>query len=577
MPSLHCATSHGAQHDQASDTAHMLPDDLAQTPQESSDGPAHDIHTLLDWGIAAARRGQRQRARRYFETVLAIDRNNEDAWLWLASMTEDHNLARAMYERILVGHPSSLRAQAGLRWLDRASSKVSQPATPTWQETESTPAEQPLSADENHAGADQIEQPGEEHDDPVNGAALFIPPWEMDAVIPVPGCLALSGLAAVRTDIACAADSMSPLREQIEAPSEQAVPSGDYALLEHALPERTLPEAEHTFRDDDQPQSEERPDIHQDKDPDPNSNLSFPPPEQSAFATFEAIPTTTEQEPEVRDMSTEPTTSEPEMPPTIPESPISEPPAAFHPLKSHVRKVPSGRLFRDTAMLGMLLALIGGALALGLLVSSPSQAERVRVALGVFTETPTPTCTPTITLTPTPTSTPTTTPTLTPSPTYTPTITPTPAPTATPDWVTSKYLPLPLEEKWIEVDLSEQALTAYEGTEVVYTAIVSTGRANTPTVQGKFRILRKLDSQLMAGPGYYLPNVPWVMYFYGGFALHGAYWHDKWGTPTSHGCVNLKREDAKWLYDWADPEVPEGRTTYNATAANPGTWVLVHE
>jgi lipoprotein-anchoring transpeptidase ErfK/SrfK len=290
-----------------------------------------------------------------------------------------------------------------------------------------------------------------------------------------------------------------------------------------------------------------------------------------------------EHESEVRDMPTEPTASEPDTPPAatspaLPETPLSESPVAYQPIVgSQMKKVSRERLVRDTTMLGMLLVLVAGALALGLIVSSPSQAERVRVALGVFTDTPTPTSTPTITLTPTPTSTPTTTPTFTPSPTFTPTNTPTPAPTPTPDWLTSKYLPLPLDEKWIEVDLSEQFLTAYDGTEVVFTAIVSTGRANTPTVQGKFRIQRKLDSQLMAGPGYYLPNVPWVMYFYGGFALHGAYWHEKWGTPTSHGCVNLKIEDAKWLYDWADPQVPEGQTTYNATAANPGTWVLIHE
>jgi lipoprotein-anchoring transpeptidase ErfK/SrfK len=138
-------------------------------------------------------------------------------------------------------------------------------------------------------------------------------------------------------------------------------------------------------------------------------------------------------------------------------------------------------------------------------------------------------------------------------------------------------MPLPLEEKWIEVDLSEQSLTAYEGTTVVFTATVSTGKKYTPTVRGKFRVRRKYEAQLMAGPGYYLPGVPWVMYFHGAYALHGAYWHDKWGTPTSHGCVNLRIEDAEWLYAWSDPEVPEGKKATVATRDSPGTWVLIHD
>ena len=81
----------------------------------------------------------------------------------------------------------------------------------------------------------------------------------------------------------------------------------------------------------------------------------------------------------------------------------------------------------------------------------------------------------------------------------------------------------------------------------------------------------------MAGPGYYLSGVPHIMYFYGNFALHGAYWHDKWGTPTSHGCVNVNLEDAKWLYEWAAPELLPGAKSGVATKENPGTWVIVHK
>lgn len=106
-------------------------------------------------------------------------------------------------------------------------------------------------------------------------------------------------------------------------------------------------------------------------------------------------------------------------------------------------------------------------------------------------------------------------------------------------------------EKWIEVDLSSQTLTAYAGGTPVYSAVVSTGLPRTPTVTGDYRIYAKYRSAPMSGPGYYLPNVPYIMYFYRGYALHGTYWHNNFGQPMSHGCVNLRTSDAEWLYNWA--------------------------
>ncbi|MBC7225410.1 MAG: LysM peptidoglycan-binding domain-containing protein, partial [Anaerolineae bacterium] len=105
--------------------------------------------------------------------------------------------------------------------------------------------------------------------------------------------------------------------------------------------------------------------------------------------------------------------------------------------------------------------------------------------------------------------------------------------------------------KWIEVDLSSQTLTAYAGDTPVYSALVSTGLPGTPTVTGEYRIYAKYRSAPMSGPGYYLPGVPYIMYFYRGYALHGAYWHNNFGQPMSHGCVNLRVSDAEWLYNWA--------------------------
>jgi lipoprotein-anchoring transpeptidase ErfK/SrfK len=105
--------------------------------------------------------------------------------------------------------------------------------------------------------------------------------------------------------------------------------------------------------------------------------------------------------------------------------------------------------------------------------------------------------------------------------------------------------------RWIDVDLTNQAVYAYEGDVMVNSFIVSTGTWLTPTVTGQYHIYVKYRSAKMSGPGYYLPNVPYIMYFYKGYGLHGTYWHNNFGTPMSHGCVNLRTDEAAWLYDWA--------------------------
>ncbi len=106
-------------------------------------------------------------------------------------------------------------------------------------------------------------------------------------------------------------------------------------------------------------------------------------------------------------------------------------------------------------------------------------------------------------------------------------------------------------ERWIDVNLSTQTITAYQGQTPVYSALVSTGLPRTPTVVGTYSIYVKYLSAPMSGPGYYLPNVPHIMYFYRGYGIHGAYWHNNFGTPMSHGCVNLSLPDAEWFYNWA--------------------------
>ena len=112
--------------------------------------------------------------------------------------------------------------------------------------------------------------------------------------------------------------------------------------------------------------------------------------------------------------------------------------------------------------------------------------------------------------------------------------------------------------KWIEVNLSEQTLTAWQGDVAVMHTSISSGRSNTPTVTGRFTVGNKYKAQRMTGPGYDLPNVPWVMYFHGSYAIHGAYWHNNFGVPMSHGCVNMRTDESQMLYEWA----PAGTEVY---------------
>lgn len=172
------------------------------------------------------------------------------------------------------------------------------------------------------------------------------------------------------------------------------------------------------------------------------------------------------------------------------------------------------------------------------------------------TATPTPTQTPTSTPTPTPTQTPT--PTSTPKPTKTrrPTRTPTeevlPADSSIPDEDIPDLPDIGAREHWVDVNLSLQSAYAYEGKSLIRSFLVSTGTYLHPTVTGQYNIYVKYRYADMAGPGYYLPDVPYVMYFYKGYGLHGTYWHHNFGTPMSHGCVNFTIEDAGWLFDFVD-------------------------
>ena len=179
------------------------------------------------------------------------------------------------------------------------------------------------------------------------------------------------------------------------------------------------------------------------------------------------------------------------------------------------------------------------------------QLAQVDIQKSTYTPTPTSTLTPTLTPTPTTTNTPS--PTSTSTSTNTPTTEPTNPPRSVNNTSSTVFLPPGADkgEKWIDVDLTHQRVYAYKGKDLIDSLITSTGTWQYPTVTGQYRIYVKYRYANMAGPGYFLPNVPYVMYFYKGYGIHGTYWHNNFGTPMSHGCVNLRTEDADWIFNWA--------------------------
>ena len=112
--------------------------------------------------------------------------------------------------------------------------------------------------------------------------------------------------------------------------------------------------------------------------------------------------------------------------------------------------------------------------------------------------------------------------------------------------------------RWIEVNLKDQTISIYDQNELVFATLIASGIEPFWTRPGLFQIYQKLDSTPMRGAfeadrsdAYYLEDVPWTMYYDKARALHGAYWHNGFGSPRSHGCVNMSVGDARWLYDWA--------------------------
>jgi len=145
------------------------------------------------------------------------------------------------------------------------------------------------------------------------------------------------------------------------------------------------------------------------------------------------------------------------------------------------------------------------------------------------------------------------------------------------------------DERWIDVDLTRQQLVAFEGRRPVFATLISSGRRNLqdperdfPTPPGTYRIREKhvtstMDGDVASDGPYSIEDVPWVMYFHGSYALHGAFWHDSFGNVRSHGCVNMSPEDARALFNWADPQLPVGWHGVFSKDDGTGSRVVVHE
>ena len=188
-------------------------------------------------------------------------------------------------------------------------------------------------------------------------------------------------------------------------------------------------------------------------------------------------------------------------------------------------------------------------------VAAPATASATATATATVADTKIPSSGSAQTLTGPETATSTAAATATRTPTHTPTLMlRPPLPTPLPYPPVNTLVPPAADSglRWIDVDLTNQALTAYVGRTPVRITAVSTGLPRTPTPVGMFRIYLKLRYDDMRGPDYYLRSVPYTMYFHRGYGLHGTYWHSNFGRPMSHGCVNLPTAEAKWLFNWAD-------------------------
>jgi lipoprotein-anchoring transpeptidase ErfK/SrfK len=145
-------------------------------------------------------------------------------------------------------------------------------------------------------------------------------------------------------------------------------------------------------------------------------------------------------------------------------------------------------------------------------------------------------------------------------------------------------------ERWVDVDISEQTVVVFEGDTAIYATLTSSGKESKikdkdhSTPRGMWRVREKHLVTTMDGNGtaagdlpYSIEDVPYVMYFHKAYALHGAFWHQNFGSQMSHGCVNLAPLDAKWVFFHTAPFLPEGLSGVWSRDERPGSMVVVHD
>jgi lipoprotein-anchoring transpeptidase ErfK/SrfK len=168
------------------------------------------------------------------------------------------------------------------------------------------------------------------------------------------------------------------------------------------------------------------------------------------------------------------------------------------------------------------------------------------------------------------------------------------------EWIRDRFIrmttpgPRPAEvgptERWIDIDISEQTLVVFEGDRPVYATLISSGKESKvkekdhSTPRGQWRVREKHIASTMDGDGsaagdlpYSIEDVPYIMYFHKSYATHGAFWHRNYGTQMSHGCVNLAPLDAKWVFFYANPQIPQGFHGNWSTEKDPGSMVVIHD
>jgi hypothetical protein len=142
------------------------------------------------------------------------------------------------------------------------------------------------------------------------------------------------------------------------------------------------------------------------------------------------------------------------------------------------------------------------------------------------------------------------------------------------------------DQKWLDIGIKAQVITAYEGETPVYVALISSGRERESlefkTPRGIHALASKhitgtMDNLYASDGPYAIEDVPWTMYFLGSYAIHGAFWHSGFGRVRSHGCVNMTPHDARWIFTWSEPHLPAGWHSVYANKNMPGSIVRIHD